>query len=677
MPAGTSWLFWTLLTSSPASEQAWCTDLGALVATERDGIWRGTIADRWSVQGSVDRLRVEASGLELYAGSLTDLDPVPAGPDPAEVARVMAALTPGWSAAGSRITGAGFSGAIGSDRVLRGSRRGHEEVWALDSEGVLFGGRTGWRTSIAQLHRDHGTGAGSLHRVVEEHVRQAGGLLRCGPGGRSRVRVGLWPDPLPLGEDRRVMWSTPEGIRVRDAQGRATIYVALPMDRALAANIAYELRRDRPGRRSGVGWRDGIALLALSEDPGAPIPDDVVPMEGEIAVTALLDLEIPAPIQAQTRYPALAPGLEAAAALDRWRTEAGLAPLAWDDELALIALQHAAYLVDSPPGAPHEQDPRAPLYLARDQRERSPAREVVIVSHPERTPEAAIEAWITTPFHRVPLLHPLAQRIGIARLGGVWVAEIAVGSGEGTAVWPTDGIEVPSDRFEGRESPDPLPSWRYPDRIWPVGFPITIWSPDRVVERHLYLDDAEIPHHWVHEPLGSPRDQRHLVPREPLIPGTYRWSVRIQPLDPEAPPQDLQGHFVVPTGRDRPVSLPPSVSALIVEANAERTEPLVATEHAAAAARLLSARTRAMEEGLDPQRVRTLIGALGTDVEVVTKICLRATDQLELDEGLLDPEVHQIGIDARATVVTWRADPRTCRSSPSLRSPRLCLFLLR
>lgn len=674
----TSGLLWlALASSSHASDQAWCTDLGPLVATERGGAWQGTIANRWSVSGSADRLVVEASGVELYAGPLSELEPTQAGPDPAEVAATIASRVQGFRAQGRRITGAGFSGDVGSDGVLRGTRRNTEEAWALDRDGVLFGGAVPWRTPIAQLHREHGTGAGSLHRVVEDHARRAGVLLGCGPGGRARARVGLWPDPIPLGEGRRVVWSTPEGVRIRDTAGQATVYVSLPMDRALAASIAAELVADHPDHRSGVAWREGIALIALSEDPGAWVPDAIQPAAGEVAVASLLGLTPPAPTTAHTDYPALAPGIEAAAALGRWRAASGLAPLAWDDELALIALQHAAYLAESPPGPSHRQDPRAPLFLAEDPQQRSVAREVVLVSHPERTPEQAIVAWLTTPFHRVPLLHPLAQRIGVARVGGVWVAHVQVAGGVVNTTWPSDGLQIPSDRFEGRESPDPLPLVRYPDRVWPVGFPLTVWTTDEVLEHSLHLGDVEIPHHWVREPLGHPREARHLVPKQPLIPGrTYRWSVTLS-ADPEQPPQILQGQFVVPSDALREARLPASVEALIAEANRRRTVPLRATGHAAAAARLLSARTRAMQEGLDPRRVRTLIGAVGTDVEVVTKLCLRPEPRLELDEALLDPAVREIGVDPRATIVTWRTDPRTGRSSPHLRSPRICMFLLR
>ncbi len=510
---------------------------------------------------------------------------------------------------------------------------------------------------------------GGLHPVrvrepqgtVEAHARAVGVLLRCGSGGPDAVRVGLWPERVPLSLGRRATWSSPTEVRVRGPGGAATTYLALPMDRALAASVAAELDAALPDARRGVDWRDGVALVGWSWDPEQWVPAGVAPTPGEAPVLGLFDLTVAgAP---RSGAPALGPGAELAGLLDEVRASAGLPRLGWDEGLALAALQHAAHVVHEgrfPAG--HGQDADSPLFLGETPSERGGAVEVLLSSYPARSPREALDLWLAAPFHRVPLLHPNARRIGIAGIGGVWVAEVEIEEGPARFAWPASGQQVDTT-FVGREDPDPLPLVKYPDRVWPVGFPVTLWTSERVTSSSMRCGAEELAHWVVRAPLGGPDDSRHLVPKAPLPQGaSCSWSV-------ETAGGSWEGEFGTRRSSSEPeVVLPEAVARVVARANAQRVEPLRATTEAAALARLMSARTRAMEAGLAPSRVRNLQALPREGDDAPAQLCVRPSEDFDLDEVLLDPRYATVGADARATTVTWRG-------GPSLRSPRTCLWL--
>ena len=414
--------------AAAVAQTLWCTDLGPLALDGTGPALTGTASHRWDVSGTPADLSITDGGVVLFQGPLADLNPTPARPSADAVAARLASMVPGWTSARTEVTGGGFAGHVGPDGILRGRNGRTGEVWSLDGDGGLFGGPVDPSVDLAEVHRRYGTGAASWRAVVADHAARVGAPLGCSASGTETIRVGLWPDPVALGPGQRAVWTSTSRVVLRNEAGLGTVYSAIPMDRALAASVAAELAGAAAGRRIGVGWRRGVALLAVSADPDAWLPDDVDPQPGPTPVLWSLNLILPPDVAPRPSWPGLDGGAEAVAVLARWRSDAGLPPLVWDDDLALAALQHASYLSANGIGPHnHEQDPKAPLFLGSRPVDRGGAREVILAGYPGSGPDEAIAAWLIAPLHRVPLLHPLAERIGAANVGGVWVAEITPG----------------------------------------------------------------------------------------------------------------------------------------------------------------------------------------------------------------------------------------------------------
>ena len=103
------------------------------------------------------------------------------------------------------------------------------------------------------------------------------------------------------------------------------------------------------------------------------------------------------------------------AAVNRARAAAALAPVVLDPELSHGCDLHAAYLrrnsndpLTQGPGHARRA-PGAPGYTAEGQRA---GRSSVIAN--DSNPMDAVDSWLATLYHRVPLLHPSLTRIGLA-----------------------------------------------------------------------------------------------------------------------------------------------------------------------------------------------------------------------------------------------------------------------
>lgn len=80
-----------------------------------------------------------------------------------------------------------------------------------------------------------------------------------------------------------------------------------------------------------------------------------------------------------------------------------------------------------------------------------------VVTSDQASSSRGIDSWIDTAYHRSPLLSPEASEIGIAKVDGTVVAEIAFGNPENTvSVYPYDGMEQVGIGFYGNETPNPL-----------------------------------------------------------------------------------------------------------------------------------------------------------------------------------------------------------------------------
>ena len=133
--------------------------------------------------------------------------------------------------------------------------------------------------------------------------------------------------------------------------------------------------------------------------------------------------------------PAAGAPAAALASLNVYRRRAGLAPVTLDAGLSKGCRLHAVYLVKNT-GKPaaqglgmHEEDASLPGVTPEGKRA---GRSSVISIEPDPDGGAAVDGWMATLYHRIPLLNPDLKKIGFgsARLpdeGWVWVLDAGVG----------------------------------------------------------------------------------------------------------------------------------------------------------------------------------------------------------------------------------------------------------
>lgn len=220
--------------------------------------------------------------------------------------------------------------------------------------------------------------------------------------------------------------------------------------------------------------------------------------------TDLTDLlGIRPPSASERAYQAGPDVLEAFGRINRYRRLAGLEPVELDARLSLGCEAHARYLTAnrSHPSlrglGVHAEQSGLPGYTLQGAR-----AAVNSLIAPRRNLPEAVEAWMATLYHRVPVLRPNLKRIGLGH-DGMWAVMDAmsgvVGDEEGHVAFPTPGQrEVPT--LFPNELPDPIPA----AAPRPAGYPITVqfpaWGP-KVTAVHAELTDAEgnrVPFHLSH-----------------------------------------------------------------------------------------------------------------------------------------------------------------------------------
>jgi len=175
-----------------------------------------------------------------------------------------------------------------------------------------------------------------------------------------------------------------------------------------------------------------------------------------------------------------------ALALERinfYRKTAGLEPVANDPDLGKGCSLHAQYLVKNSnhPSVEglgmHKEDPKFPGYSKEG--ETAGAASVVF---PTGDPVGAVDKWIASLFHRVPLLDPQLTKVGFGfAKGGKWGGYVVVDSIHGRmfdkkftepVLFPADGQKNVPLTF-APEYPDPIPEHKEK----PAGYPITVLLP--------------------------------------------------------------------------------------------------------------------------------------------------------------------------------------------------------
>ncbi|MFZ5827894.1 MAG: S-layer homology domain-containing protein [Bacillota bacterium] len=235
--------------------------------------------------------------------------------------------------------------------------------------------------------------------------------------------------------------------------------------------------------------------------------------------------------------------LRALAWVNRYREAAGLAPLSYDVRLAAAALGHARYLVANPEQVDkdgHGEVPGAPLFLGVTVGDRAryfayDGGSFEVINFVDRA-EDAVDGWMDTLYHRIPLLHPGMSAMGYGVAGPLGKNVNIIQSGPfgergGIIRWPFEGQSDVPPMWDGLESPDPFDL--YPQVAKPVGYPITLtfggrprslrltgWSltgPDGAVEVARF------------DPVNDPRleDTVSLIPIKPLT-SNAAYTVRMQ-----------------------------------------------------------------------------------------------------------------------------------------------------
>jgi uncharacterized protein YkwD len=210
--------------------------------------------------------------------------------------------------------------------------------------------------------------------------------------------------------------------------------------------------------------------------------------------------------------------IEALARVNQLRRDAGLMPVVLDDELTRGCQLHARYLLRNlkHPATQglgiHDEDPKLPGYTAEGKK--AGGDSVIASGIP---PLAAIDDWVATFYHRVPLLDPELRRIGYGHTrgggpGGWFVVLNAVTGRDGAAavVYPADGQKnVPARGADGE------------------GYPITVAFVGAVPEQiEIAMQDGDGKEVAVRAEVVREMNAAAILPKE-LEPGkTYRVGVR-------------------------------------------------------------------------------------------------------------------------------------------------------
>lgn len=176
---------------------------------------------------------------------------------------------------------------------------------------------------------------------------------------------------------------------------------------------------------------------------------------------------------------------KALAKVNQYRAQAGLQPVVLDDPFSRGCLAHARYMAINE-GHPalqglkaHDED----LSLPGSSKEGQAAGNAADIATGDYEPTDAVDAWMATLYHRVPILEPNLQAIGFGcargrRFGWVTVMNVVAGRAKGPRPHPVfypvaDQIDVPLSFPNGGEEPNPIPD----DTDGKAGYPVTAVFP--------------------------------------------------------------------------------------------------------------------------------------------------------------------------------------------------------
>ena len=236
--------------------------------------------------------------------------------------------------------------------------------------------------------------------------------------------------------------------------------------------------------------------------------------------------------------------LRALLRINQHRQEAGVSPLSYNAALGVSANRHARYLTVNPADRlvnPHRESATNPLFFGIDAMERAGyyayAHGVAEVISFTRRAEDAVDGWLATLYHRLPLLKRDADEMGYG-LGGTTdnpVNVLVTGPGggvPGVVLWPADRQTGVPTGWDGAEEPNPLRL--YPGASGPLGYTVSMTVPVAVsltlAEATLTGPDGAVPFYLFHPAIDDRlKDTVALIPRAPLSAATtYEASFRGQ-----------------------------------------------------------------------------------------------------------------------------------------------------
>lgn len=375
-------------------------------------------------------------------------------------------------------------------------------------------------------------------RTVAAHgAGSAGGTRASEPStAAARERVLLLARAGVQGGRRWLQWLTERGEDPALAASMQPQMVTIGSDERLKSMLVVEflfaegkLGRFEEGRATGDAIDQERRLVAgLGESLGAfESRFDAALLAGRSGLLQRL------------QRPAADPGQVAVlTAVAKLRAAAGVAgAIELDDELGDGCRAHAEYL-----GKHREQTEAWPdaheEYADRDgfSAAGSMAGLSSVITAGVQSDQAALDAWMGTFYHRLPLLDPGLRRIGYSRVADIAVldagsmVEPPSADAPKTVVWPYDGMRGVPIAFAGPELPNPVPG----EDQSKFGYPITVQFPHTLGERPALVrmvlrkggaNGPEVPC-WFSSPeqptnpVLAPPSAACLIPKAPLEKGT-------------------------------------------------------------------------------------------------------------------------------------------------------------
>jgi hypothetical protein len=235
------------------------------------------------------------------------------------------------------------------------------------------------------------------------------------------------------------------------------------------------------------------------------------------------------------------PDTKALERINFYRKAAGLKPVTADPALSKGCLAHAQYLVknaDQPSAqglGMHKEDPSLPGYTKEGAKAAASS-----VIYPTNDQVAAVDGWMATLFHRVPLLDPKLTKVGLGfakgeKSGGFFLVDTNSGrtgkDGPKPVLYPAKDQEDVPLKFQ-YELPNPIPTKEA------AGYPVTATVPDNATVKDatasLKDDAGQEVEVWLSTPEKPAADQKQfqrntvcLIAKAPLKPGvTYTVAIK-------------------------------------------------------------------------------------------------------------------------------------------------------